>query len=32
MNLRRTLILFSFILAGSLANAQPKYRCTIKDE
>lgn len=31
MNLRRTLLLFSFIFAGSLAIAQPKDRWTIQD-
>ena len=30
MNLRRTLLLFSFIFAGSLAIAQPKDRWTIQ--
>jgi hypothetical protein len=32
MNLRRTLLLFSFIFAGSLAIAQPKDRWTIQDD
>ena len=32
MNLRRTLLLFSFIFAGSLAIAQPKDRWIIQDE
>ena len=32
MNLRRTLLLFSFIFAGSLAIAQPKDRWTIQVE
>lgn len=32
MDLRRTLLLFSFIFAGSLAIAQPKDRWTIQDD
>lgn len=32
MDLRRTLLLFSFILVGSLAIAQPKDRWTIQDD
>ena len=32
MNLRRTLLLFSFIFASSLAIAQPKDRWTIQDD
>lgn len=32
MNLRRTLLLFSFIFTGSLAIAQPKDRWTIQDD
>ena len=32
MNLRRTLLLFSFIFVGSLAIAQPKDRWTIQDD